>query len=288
MTFKEILTELSKPLDPAVIKQREGWKGARGTTMVKYIEWSTAADILDRVCPWWTYEVVEFKEVSGLFICKVRITVYDDNGTGVFREGIGTDETGKGEMGAKGAESDALKRAATKFGIGRELYDKETNTSFAPAGQQQQQRSYSGGGNAVGQAAQGAPTRPVSDKQLQMIYNLGRDKGVNPDEMSLGKFQKTPDKLTSKEASAFITDLIGIEAPKGQNMAQYSQGQNAKPATEAQMKAIGSLCDRVGTTLEVAAMDLGYEAGNLSVSEASEIIKFLQDEQGNAGQYVGA
>jgi hypothetical protein len=286
MTFKEILAELSKPLDPAVIKEREGWKTSGGVVMVKYIEWSTAADILDRVCPWWTYEAVEFKEVAGLFICRVRITVYDENGTGVFREGIGTDETSKGEMGAKGAESDALKRAATKFGIGRELYDKETNTHFARSGQQQQ-RSH-GGGNAFSGAAQGAPTRPVSDKQLQMIYNLGRDKGVNPDEMALTGYKKTPDKLTSKEASAFITDLIGIEAPKGQNMAQYSQGQSVKPATEAQMKAIDHLCSRVGTTLEVAAMDLGYEAGNLSVSEASEIIKFLQDEQGNAGQYVGA
>ena len=47
---------------------------------------------------------------------------------GVTREGVGTG-TADNETGIKKAEHDALKRAAIKFGIARELYQRESESS---------------------------------------------------------------------------------------------------------------------------------------------------------------
>src|SRR5829696_6977952 len=55
--FETILGTLSEPLPDTVVKQRIGWRDSSGEERwVDYIEWYTAADILDRVCPDWSHE----------------------------------------------------------------------------------------------------------------------------------------------------------------------------------------------------------------------------------------
>ena len=61
---------------------------------------------------------------GGVLIVTVTVAITID---GITREGLGTGYADS-EMGIKKAEHDALKRAAVKFGIARELYKKESDT----------------------------------------------------------------------------------------------------------------------------------------------------------------
>src|SRR5207237_513209 len=120
--FRAILDELQGPLPEQLVKQRVGWTDRSGREHeVDYIEWHVVADILDRVTPEWSHAVRDIKQIGGLVAVTASITI-----RGVTREGIGTGEA-IDEKGIKKAEHDALKRAAVKFGIARELYRKDAD-----------------------------------------------------------------------------------------------------------------------------------------------------------------
>ncbi|HYG79387.1 MAG TPA: Rad52/Rad22 family DNA repair protein, partial [Pyrinomonadaceae bacterium] len=121
LAFTNTLRALKQQVDPNVIKTREGWKDRQGNThMVEYVEWHTVADILDRVAPTWQHAVRNVVQIGDMVAVTAAITI-----DGVTREGVGTG-TADSEMGIKKAEHDALKRAAVKFGIARELYQRES------------------------------------------------------------------------------------------------------------------------------------------------------------------
>ncbi|HRH46560.1 MAG TPA: Rad52/Rad22 family DNA repair protein, partial [Pyrinomonadaceae bacterium] len=87
-----------------------------------YIEWHTVAEILDIVFPRWTHSIKEIKQIEKFVSVTVVITI-----DGVSREGLGTGEA-TSEQGIKKAEHDALKRAAVKFGIARDLRVKDEDS----------------------------------------------------------------------------------------------------------------------------------------------------------------
>ncbi|MCA1638211.1 MAG: SWIM zinc finger family protein, partial [Acidobacteria bacterium] len=123
LNFTTTLRELRKNVDPELVKQREGWRDRNGNThYVDYVEWHTVADILDETAPNWSHAVKDIRQIGDIFTVTVAITI-----DGVTREGIGTG-TAESELGIKKAEHDALKRAAVKFGIARDLYKKESDT----------------------------------------------------------------------------------------------------------------------------------------------------------------
>src|SRR5690349_2731105 len=117
--FSTTLRELRK-VDPALIRQRAGRRDRNGNVrMVEYVEWHTVADILDEHAPNWGHTVKDIRPIGDIITVTVAITI-----DGVTREGVGTGKTAS-ETGIKKAEHDALKRAAVKFGIARELYKRE-------------------------------------------------------------------------------------------------------------------------------------------------------------------
>lgn len=80
----------------------------------------------------WSHEVISLQNIPGdkiSYVCQVRITANID-GAISFKDGLGYGSDkgsyNPGEMASKEAESDALKRAAMKFGrsLGLALYDK--------------------------------------------------------------------------------------------------------------------------------------------------------------------
>lgn len=84
--------------------------------MVAYVDARTVMERLDEVCPSaWSFKV---KLYSGQpVVARGQLTV-----AGLTRSDVG--EAGAGEAaGAKAATSDALKRCAVHFGVGRYLYD---------------------------------------------------------------------------------------------------------------------------------------------------------------------
>jgi hypothetical protein len=202
-TFESAMTALHRAVDPKLIKQREGWRDRNGNvTMVDYIEWHTAADMLDDADPTWQHTVKDIREIGDLCVVTVAITI-----GGVSREGIGTGNV-HNEMGIKKAEHDALKRAAVKFGVGRELYKKETEEIEL-------------GGDAALATDNGFPAEPcarnlgelITQKQLGMVRALARELRIDADEECHSVMSCRTDELSKTAASSLIKHLQEMQRP---------------------------------------------------------------------------
>lgn len=198
LEFSATLRELKKRVDPNLVKQREGWRDRNGNVqMVDYVEWHTVADILDEAAPNWAHAVKNIRQIGDLMTVTVAITI-----DGVTREGVGTG-LAQSEMGIKKAEHDALKRAAVKFGIARELYQKESDAIER------------GGTISPNDGGDEFPSNPialslgdlVTAKQLGMIRALARELGIDPDEECNTVMQCNTDELTKRAASSLIQHL---------------------------------------------------------------------------------
>lgn len=214
MPFTQTLQALQQRVDPQSVKQREGWRDRNGNVhMVDYVEWHTVADILDRVAPQWSHTIRDIKQIGDSIAVTAAITI-----GGVTREGIGTGSADN-EMGIKKAEHDALKRAAVKFGIARELYKRESDVIERDGSS----NNPNGGGFPSNPVAKSLADL-VTPKQLGMIRALGRESGVEVDEECQTVMSCKTDELSKKAASAFIQHLQDLQA---QNQhAEHSQPQH--------------------------------------------------------------
>jgi hypothetical protein len=191
--FDAVLDELKQPLPDALVKQRVGWTDRHGREHeVDYVEWHVVADILDRVYPRWSHGVKNLTQIGGLVAVTASITI-----DGVTREGVGTGEA-IDEKGIKKAEHDALKRAAVKFGVARELYRKDSD--------------FGDGSGASSEAKSDDPVaRTLSDlitpKQLVAIRAIASASGIDAEKRSLELFNARPEELTKRAASTLIDDL---------------------------------------------------------------------------------
>ena len=227
LDFTATLKELRKNVDPQLVRQREGWRDRNGNVQtVDYVEWHTVADILDETAPNWNHKIKDIRELGDFMIITVAITI-----DGVTREGVGTGST-RSEMGIKKAEHDALKRAAVKFGIARDLYKKEFDafershetpahlavavpeprqnyTSNVPASVQP-----SNGGNGV-KFSNDPVAKTLADmittKQLGMIRAVAREAGVDADEECTTVMNCQVTELSRRAASALIDHLRELQ-----------------------------------------------------------------------------
>jgi hypothetical protein len=195
LNFSSTLRELRKHVDPDLVRQREGRRDNSGNVhMVEYIEWHTVADILDEVAPNWMHTVKDIRAIGDIMIVTVAITI-----DGVTREGVGTGRS-RSETGIKKAEHDALKRAAVKFGIARDLYKKENETLVSePPSQDTSQTAVDHVAKNLGDL--------VTGKQLGMIRSLGREIGVDLQKECGAVMKCQFDELSKRGASQFITHL---------------------------------------------------------------------------------
>jgi len=198
LSFAKTLSTLKQPVDPRLIKSREGWRDRNGNQhMVEYVEWHTVADILDRVAPTWSHSVRGIVQIGDMVAVTVAITI-----DGVTREGVGTG-TADNETGIKKAEHDALKRASIKFGIARELYQRESEVI-----------EREGAGPQPGEFPKDPLAKSMADlvtpKQLGMIRALAREAGVDPEEESQQVMRVRTEELSKRAASSFIDHLKGL------------------------------------------------------------------------------
>ncbi len=190
--FTNLLHTLRRPVDARLIKTREGWTDRHGIThLVEYIEWHTVADILDRVSPNWSHAVRNITQIGDLVAVTAAITI-----DGVTREGVGTGAA-ENETGIKKAEHDALKRAAVKFGVARDLYQRESEVIEE---------------DGIAPAIQRDP-RPktlndlITPKQLWMIRSLGREAGCDVEQECQAVLQCGLEEISKRAASSFIDYL---------------------------------------------------------------------------------
>lgn len=112
----DLWAALSAPFENHEVKMRQGGGGRQ----LHYITARTAMNRLDMVLGpenWWdAYEVMRDNST----LCKLTVRLPD--GQTVTKQGIGVTSSSVGEDAEKGGESDALKRAAAKFGVARYLY----------------------------------------------------------------------------------------------------------------------------------------------------------------------
>jgi len=119
-SIRDIVADLSKPLAQRHLKTRK-----QGGHELTYLEWHTAVKYLDLFAPGWNYAVKSVQLVGSLVTVIASISIPCSEGV-VTREATGcedADSKGYGDA-VSNAEAMALKRAASKFGLGLYLYQK--------------------------------------------------------------------------------------------------------------------------------------------------------------------
>ncbi len=128
-SLKQIEAVLSRPIPDSMLRVKE-IKGNK----ITYIPWYTINRILTKYCIGWSWEVTKMETTQDRVFLVGRLTIPTLEGN-VYREASGTellkdvDKNGKPKEIAYGnpicnAEAQALRRAAAKFGLGLQLYDK--------------------------------------------------------------------------------------------------------------------------------------------------------------------
>ncbi|MDZ7703647.1 MAG: Rad52/Rad22 family DNA repair protein [Trueperaceae bacterium] len=118
--WQELIAELEKPFDPRVVKHRAGATNKQKTRALAlpYVDGREYERRLDAAAPGaWSVDFARVdlgSEKVGV-ICKLRIHNIDRSSTG--EEVLGDDNA------LTSAEQQAFKRACSKFGLGRHLYD---------------------------------------------------------------------------------------------------------------------------------------------------------------------
>lgn len=119
MNFRELREELNKPTDPNLIRRRQ-----QGGTELDYLEWFSVNRLLNWHCPGWSGEASV--TVAGEYVIVVyTISIPTEEGI-VSRAAVGSEKLGSGFDPVASAEQQAFKRAAARFGIGLDLYEKST------------------------------------------------------------------------------------------------------------------------------------------------------------------
>lgn len=195
LDFSTTLKELRKTVDPLLIRQRAGRRDRNGNVqMVEYVEWHTVADVLDDTAPNWAHAVKDIRSIGDIITVTVAITI-----DGVTREGIGTGKA-ISETGIKKAEHDALKRAAVKFGIARELYKREFD-SIEQSDEPQVERDPVA--KSLGDM--------VTAKQLGMIRAISREANIDAERECLQMMRCSVDELSKRAASDLIEHLQDMQ-----------------------------------------------------------------------------
>lgn len=120
-SIREIIADLSEPLpkEAIAVKKMQG-------SPISYIHWQTAVRLLDTYAPGWYGQVTRLDHLAGHVVIVYRLTIPCLEGD-VWREATGCEVEGHKGYGDvfSNAEAMAFKRAAAKFGVALDLYDKD-------------------------------------------------------------------------------------------------------------------------------------------------------------------
>lgn len=198
LDFSATLKDLKNNFDPELVRHRKAGKDRNGNAKtVEYVAWHTVADILDKTAPNWEHSIKDVRSIGDFAIVTVAITI-----DGITREGIGTGSA-RSEVGIKKAEHDALKRAAVKFGIARDLYKSEE----ASAHEQPPATASSFNGDPIARTM----SEMVSTKQLGMIRSVAREANVDGDLACRNLLRCEVNELSRRAASFFIDHLRELD-----------------------------------------------------------------------------
>jgi len=153
MLLSEILERLAAPVPRELIKQKKTFEYGKSTGRVDFIPWVNLCDLLDQRCgiAGWSWEIKSVQQVTGLspleefvenewgeqkpkkkpkqrdyLVIVGALTIYGEDRS-VTREATGLEEIECSSYGdpSSNAEAMTLRRACSKFGLGRDLWRKE-------------------------------------------------------------------------------------------------------------------------------------------------------------------
>ena len=118
-SIRDIVADLTKPVAQRHLRTRR-----QGGRDIKYIAWHDAIKYLDHYAGGWSYEIRSIESIGGKLILIVRLSIPCLEGI-VYREATGQEDEELDSYGnsSSNSESMALRRAASKFGLGLYLYD---------------------------------------------------------------------------------------------------------------------------------------------------------------------
>lgn len=208
---------LEKEFDASLLKTKIGTFGSE----ITYIEGSAVIARLNNAFSGiWSFEVSEYKVLEDEIIVLGKLTA-----EGITKSQFGSNKITRNKetkepvsLGGdlKSAGTDALKKCATLFGVGLYLYG-STGNGANKADSNGSTKANGGGngkGNNNGQGngnGNGNGDLRLTNKQLQTIYSIGKDKGLSQKQIKdhcLEVFNKVPDFLTKPEASTIIKELL--------------------------------------------------------------------------------
>jgi len=128
MLLAEILERLSQPVPRQFIKQKKTWEKGKSSGVVDYIPWFNCTDLLDERCGLggWSWEVKSVQQIENNLVMVGSLTIHGDDHQ-LTREATGIEEVQTSSYGdpSSNAEAMCLRRACSKFGLGRDLWRKE-------------------------------------------------------------------------------------------------------------------------------------------------------------------
>lgn len=122
-----ILSDLTKPIPQRFIEQLEKKDRRSGkVNHIPYIPWYSVAKLLDFYAPGWEGKINHITITGDRLILTYSITIHAEEGD-FTRTATGQELLDCGTYGdpSSNAESMAFRRAAAKFGLGLDLYDKD-------------------------------------------------------------------------------------------------------------------------------------------------------------------
>lgn len=247
--FREILTNL-RELPADKIRQRDGGKNKDGSrNSFAYVPWNVVADLLDQHASDWSHAVKDIRELGGLPVVIVSLTIQ-----GCTREGIGTGGS-MSETGIKKAEHDALKRAAVKFGIGRELYEKESDHIDRQGSRPENDFDIN---NPPQPATFSDPRYAASDAQASLIFKLGRKLDMNPDEECHARLRCSVAELNKRAASWLITYFKMLEAGEIEAARAMAAASAAPDSVDRPSKVEGLTVEQLADESRIERIEDGY------------------------------
>ena len=189
---QDVITKLTKPFPKSAIKQRVGAFGKKldyidGTTAVNrlndatYQEWS--CDVTDfQVIPWGKTKTGD-DQILAYAVVRLEIPILNSS-----RVGLGVQIASyKSEDLLKGAISDGIKNAASKFGVAGELYGENIEVPDSPI---------------------------VLKKRLgQLLASQGFKKIDQANEAAKVRWNKPTDDLSMQEIETWVKELELAEKP---------------------------------------------------------------------------
>lgn len=198
---------LEAPFEPSQVRQR---KGAFGDVL-DYVEGHTVIRRLnDAFDGKWSFEVIDHKilDEEAVVLARLKADGISKMQFGSSKITRSKEDNSQVSIGddLKAATTDALKKAATHFGVGLHLYE-EKNAIENPVS------------NDITPEEKGEPqdnhqTQRLTNRQLTAIYSIAKEKGISQKDLEqriLDVFKKRPEYLTKQEASELIKKLQEIE-----------------------------------------------------------------------------